>query len=110
MGEVMIKSVETRISLSTFKVPPCCSAIISRVRDNPKPTAYAVGLLVKKIWQIFALISRETLMVLSPRSISTTFASVCVFSKFLRGNLIFIYRLLATHFSAFEIEHNKHEQ
>ncbi|MEG3934436.1 MULTISPECIES: hypothetical protein [unclassified Microcoleus] len=106
----MINSVETRISLPTFKVPPCCWAIRSRVRDNPKPTAYAVGIVVKRRWQILALISRETLMVLSRKPSSTTFASFCVFSKFLRVNFMFIYRFLATNFSAFEIQHNNHDQ
>jgi len=78
--------------------------------DQPKPTASAVGLVVKKRWQIFALISRETLMVLSRRPSSTAFASFFVFSKFLRVNFIFINRFLAVHFSAFKIQPNKHDQ
>ncbi|MEG4067842.1 hypothetical protein QUA42_10865 [Microcoleus sp. Pol11C2] len=76
----MGNSVETRISLSTFKVLRCSWTMRARVRDNPKLTASAVGLVVKKIWQIFGLISRETLRVLSRRPSSTAFA--CQFLRF----------------------------
>ncbi|MEG4272180.1 MULTISPECIES: hypothetical protein [unclassified Microcoleus] len=94
----MINYVETRISLSTFKVPGCCWRMRSRVRDRPKPTASAVGLVVKKRWQIFALIYRETLMVLSRQRSSTALASFCVFTNSSRVNFMSIDRFLATIF------------